>query len=150
MSNKSNARSLGQPSSIIVVVKDLEKSATWATSMWGIRSWELFEYSPSEDEIAVGGPFRLKVAMAQLGGLILELIQPLEGRTIWSEFLENRGGGIFSMSFEVRDWEKTVTQLEANGNKIVAAATWEGKRWCVFDPGPEGIIFQLVEHGSAS
>ena len=145
MGDKVSKINLGSPASIMVVVTNVEEFAGWAKVVWGAGSWEIFEYSPTLEDMTVGEPFRVKIGMVKLDGITLELIEPMEGDTIWSKFLEEKGGGIINLTFNVSNWEETITKLQAEGNKIVVSAKWEGIRWCVFDPGPKGILFELVE-----
>jgi hypothetical protein len=148
MGDKVSKINLGSPASIMVVVKDVEEFAAWATAMWGAGSWEIFEYSPNVEDMTIGEPFRVKIGMVKLNGITLELIEPMAGDTIWSKFLEEKGSGIINLTFNVSNWDETITKLQAEGNKMVAGAKWEGIHWCIFDPGPKGILFELVEEKS--
>ena len=78
---------LGTPSHIGVVVKDLNKTAEYYTSMWGLGPWQEVEISPTKEELLAGEPFKFKVASAQWGPVGLELLQ--EPR--WWPVLATRG-----------------------------------------------------------
>jgi len=70
-----------------VIVKDIEETAKFLSSIWGLGPWDTKELTYTKDNLAVGEPFKIKVAYAKLGEIILELIQPIEGNSIFSEFL---------------------------------------------------------------
>ena len=101
MPSDNGAIALPPPNHIGVVVKDLDKTTEFLSSICGLGPWITVEDSPHKDDITIGGPYRIKVAYAKLGPVILELFQPLEGRSIWSQFLEASGEGIHHIGFEV-------------------------------------------------
>ena len=132
-------------SHIGVVVEDIDKTTEFLNSLLGMRSWIIKEYSPSQDELMVGGPFGLKEAHAKIKGIEVELLQPLAGDSIWSQFLETRGEGLHHISFIVSNWEESVPKIQNRGGKMVAGATFEGKRWAYFATKSGGLIIELEE-----
>src|ERR1700727_3176860 len=90
-----------------IVVADRDRTTQLLTSLFGIRPFRLVEwpdrpeakyyYRGSEERI------RLKQAFVQLGDVEVELIQPLEGRNAYKDFLDATGGGIHHVLFEVTD-----------------------------------------------
>lgn len=141
------AISLPSPFKISAVVKDIDKTIKFLSSTAGLGPWETFEYSAQKDEVMLGEPFKIKVAWANVGGpLVYELIQPLEGRAVWSQFLETKGEGLHVLSYSVPStWEEIVTKLQAQGATMLVGATFEGKRWCYLDTRPGGIRIELTE-----
>jgi len=130
-----------------VVVEDIDKTMEFLSSIWGLGPWQIIEeYTPSKDDIMVGEPFTLKVAHANLGPIMLELLQPLAGRSIWSQFLQTNGEGIHHIAFSLSNWDEMVSHLQKQGGEMIAGAiTPWGKRWCYFDTKPGGIIVEFVE-----
>jgi len=129
-----------------VVVEDIDKTMEFLSSIWGLGPWQTMEYSPHKDEVLVGEPFRLKVAHAKLGPVALELLQPLEGRSIWSQFLEVKGEGIHHIAFSLSNYDEMVSKLQEQGCMMVAGAiTPFGKRWSYFDTKPGGIIVEFMD-----
>ena len=133
------------PSSIGVVVKDVEKTVEFLSSIWDLGSSEIAEFSRSKDDITVGEPFRLKFASVKLGAIILELIQPLEGRSTASQFLETKGEGLLYIGFNLQNYDETVSKLQEHGTPMLLSSIFEGKRFCHFDIKPGGIIAELLE-----
>ena len=128
-----------------VVVKDIDETTKFFSSMFGLGPWDISEATPTKDEVMVGEPFRLKMAVAKLGETSLELLQPLNRRTIWSEFLETHGEGVQHIGFGVSNWNEVVSRLQKRGNRMVAGGLYRGKRWCYFDTKPGGIIVEFLE-----
>lgn len=91
MQSNTGAVALPAPEHISIIVKDIDKTAEFLSLIWGLGPWLTWEYSPGKDDISVGEPFTIKGAWAMLEPVVLELIQPIGGRSIWSQFLETKG-----------------------------------------------------------
>ena len=148
MPSDTGATVLPLPHHIGVVVKDIDETSKFLSSMWGLGPWELSEYAPTRDEIAVGEPFRLGTAFAKVGETSVELLQPVEGKSIWAEFLEAHGEGVHHICFGVPNWNEWVERTRKQGGKIVAGGTvWGRTHWCYFQTSPGGIIVEFLEVG---
>ncbi len=147
MQSESGAIALPPPFKISAVVKDIDKTTEFLSRSTGLGPWEIFEFSPQKDELMVGEPFKLKVAWANVGKpLVYELIQPLEGRSVWSQFLETKGEGLHLLAYSIPStWEEVVKTLQAQGATMLAGGTFEGERWCFLDTRPGGIRIELTE-----
>jgi catechol 2,3-dioxygenase-like lactoylglutathione lyase family enzyme len=145
--SESSAIALPPPFKISVVVKDIDKTIEFLSRSVGLGPWEIFDFSPRKDELMMGEPFKIKVAWANVGkSLVYELHQPLEGRSVWSQFLETKGEGLHLLAYSVPStWEEIVTKLQAQGAKMLAGGTYEGNRWCYLETRPGGIRIELTE-----
>jgi methylmalonyl-CoA/ethylmalonyl-CoA epimerase len=81
---------------VCVVTPDLRRSLESYRARLGLAPWRILTFSPETvRELNYRGKparYSMLVALAQLGGLQYELIQPLQGPTIYHEFLERNGG----------------------------------------------------------
>ena len=59
------------------------------------------------------------VSMAYAGDLQLELIQPVSGESIYTEFLDAGGPGLHHVCFEADDLDAAVAEAEAAGMPVV-------------------------------
>ncbi len=90
-----------KPHHICIVVKDIEKTKRYYESI-GIGPWieypPLVEYTKLNvmDEKAF---FDAHFVYTKIGDLQLQLVQPGEGRTIYKDFLEKKGEGVFHIGF---------------------------------------------------
>ena len=128
-----------------VVVEDREKGVEFLTSLWGLGPWDIVDYEPQESDIKVGEPFKLKLAWVKFGPGLLELIQPVKGKTIWSNALENKGEGLHHLSLKVSSWDEMVTDLQVKGGNMEAGAIYQGRRWAYFTGSPGGIVIEYEE-----
>ena len=71
----------------------------------------------------------------QLGDVEVELIQPLEGRSGYSDFLDQTGGGIHHVLFEVSDIDPVIQELAKSGVTVLQSGTGirPGTRWVLLD-----------------
>ncbi len=135
-----------------VVVRDARLVAAQLTGLLGIGPFHMVEYPiPGTDPqtVYLGRPasYRILLAFAQLGATQLELVQPLEGRSIWSDFLEQHGPGLHHFRVTIPDFDETVASWEAAGIRNLAsgAGTHVGSKWAYFDTARllDGIIVEL-------
>jgi methylmalonyl-CoA/ethylmalonyl-CoA epimerase len=123
------------------VVRDLQKTVDnyWAT--FGIGPWQIVRMEPPilREVTLRGKPVEASMlaAIAQSGSIQLELIQPLEGPSIWKEFLEKRGGGLHHVQSLVQNpklvlaafKEMTVDVLMSGGAVTTYSTTWTLSRF---------------------
>ncbi len=122
-----------------IVVADRDRTTQLLTSLFGIGPFRLVEwpdrpeakyyYRGSEERI------RLKQAFVQLGDVEVELIQPLEGRNAYQDFLDETGGGIHHVLFEVPDIDPVIMELDKAGIAVLQWGTGirPGTRWALLD-----------------
>lgn len=82
---------------VCVVVRDVEKTAEAFAEKFGIGPWRIrVMHTPSSRASVRGKPvdYTLKFGHARVGPVILELVETLEGKTIYQEYLEEHGEGI--------------------------------------------------------
>jgi len=133
-----------------VVVRDLDATMRGLTEVFGIGPFRVVYCPPPErqnQQCLRGSPvrFRTRQAFVDMGGFELELIQPIEGTTIWSEFLEARGPGIHHIRFNTPDLEEVVGALKARGigKTQEGAGIREGTYWANFDT--EALLGFIIE-----
>lgn len=101
-----------------IVVKDVEKTAKNISERFGIGPFEVRQKSYPESHAKIGEEsvaYTLKFAYAKVGSITLELVETVEGRTIYQEFLEEHGEGLHHLGFptpipfkeELKKWERT-------------------------------------------
>ena len=129
-----------------LVVEDMDKAAKAMSEMWGIGSWTVIdEYEPTEDILLAGGLFKHKLAFTDFGPTQIELIQPLDTRGIWYEFLKTNGESLHHLCFTVPDWDERVAKAKSLGARMTIGAVFQGKRWCYFENAPGGLIIEYME-----
>ena len=104
-----NERSLnvGEIAQVALVVHDLQQTMETYWKVLGIGPWSIYAYAPPtlRETMVRGKPveYSMRLAIAQVGALQVELIQPLEGPSIYKEFLAERGAGLHHIQSRVDD-----------------------------------------------
>lgn len=122
-----------------IVVADRDKTTQLLSSLFGMGPFRLVEWpNRPESKYAYRGVeehIRLSQAFVQLGDVEVELIQPLEGRNAYQDFLDETGGGIHHVLFEVPDIEPVLQELAKSGVTVLQSGTGirPGTRWALLD-----------------
>ena len=137
----------GTPHHICIVVKDIEKTKSYYESI-GIGPW--MEYPPLVEYIKLNvvdekGFFDTRFVFTHVGNLQLQLAQPGEGKTIYKDFLETKGEGIFHIGFAVEDIDSVEQQLTDNAMKVLASGRRDdGSGFSYLDTRGEAGVTLLV------
>ena len=142
---------LKRPVQIGIVVRDLERTAQLLSSFFGIGPFQFIEWPNRADSkyFYRGNEQHIKIrqAFVQVGPLEFELIQPLEGeRNAYREFLEEEGGGIHHILFEVDDIDSVLATLAKQGIEVLQSGTGirPGTRWALLDTRQRvGFLLEL-------
>jgi catechol 2,3-dioxygenase-like lactoylglutathione lyase family enzyme len=104
---------------IAISVKDVEKVAANYEKILGIGPWTFFDWEPPlvYDRHYYGNPAwgRDKIALAQVGSVQLELMQGVEGPSIYTDWVEEQGEGLHHINWLVDDVDETVDILAEEG-----------------------------------
>ena len=125
---------------ISIAVKDIDKVIESWSEMFGIGPWSFRDIGGTD---AKGRTWKARLAFAYLGPVQIELVQPVEGRIFQSRFLETHGEGLHHLGFYVDDVEAEVSNLVAQGAKLLIA---DPGHFAYLDSGgPGGVIFELMK-----
>lgn len=90
-----------------------------------------------------------RVALVQVGGTLLHLIQPLDDASIFARALRARGEGPHHLAVEVEDLTQAAAFLASRGIRLLDPRPRRdpGDAWAVFvDPAcTGGILLELVQ-----
>jgi len=137
-----------------VVVRDVDKTVDYYQSL-GIAVVQpevMFDSSSIADFKAYGKPasavVRARTRTAQIGPVVYEFIQPLEGEAICKESLDRRGEGIIDLIFTVEDLEKETARLVEKGVPVILSGKPQtGGAFAYFDTREDGgdIMIRLIQ-----
>jgi 4-hydroxyphenylpyruvate dioxygenase-like putative hemolysin len=104
------------------VVKDLDKAVGAYWKLFGIGPWHFYTYGkPLVKHMTRNGQLaehKMRLALAWIGPLRIELIEQLEGDTVYSEFIEQHGYGVHHFGLLVEDMPEAIAQAEAAGLRM--------------------------------
>lgn len=140
---------LGGLAQVAIVVRDVEKAAQLWAKLLGVEKPSIIETGEWEQtRMTFGGApsrARAKLAFFDLGGVTIELIEPIGGPSTWSEFLERHGEGIHHIAFVVDDMEAALRKLVELGGELVQKGDFEGGSYAYVDARRSlGAIVELL------
>lgn len=135
-----------------IVVADRDQTTKALTSLFGIGPFRLVDW-PDRPESkyqyrGVDEKIRIRQAFVQLGAVEIELIQPLEGHNAYKDFLDETGGGIHHVLFEVKDIEPVLQELARSGITVLQSGTGirPGTRWALLDTREQVGFYVELRH----
>lgn len=134
---------------IAYLVKDLDKTRKFLSSVFGLGPWFVpFDYSPSKEELKYGEPFSMRASGTKIGAVELHLIQPLDKDSIWAQWIRTHGEGIHHIAFAPSKCSDIVSKLQKEpGITMMAGAGEFGKHWYYFSTDPGGMIMEFQDPG---
>jgi hypothetical protein len=101
---------------------------------WGIDSWETLEFAPPQNAVRVGNTFKLKMAKANLLGLLFHIYALLEdmdtfanGSQVWGKFLKRSRAGIQHICVSVDKWDEVIAKAIGWGGKVYKSGLYDGR-----------------------
>ncbi|MFW6317453.1 MAG: VOC family protein [Halorubrum sp.] len=142
---------------VAFVVEDLDDGMNRFAGVLGVDQWDVYRFEPPRlrDRTYRGEPhdYSMALAITDVGGTMLELIEPLDGESIYTEHLAAHGEGLHHVGcFAFDDDAAVIEQFEAAGMDVVQSGTFgpedadEGVSFWYFDTADElnGVIFETA------
>jgi catechol 2,3-dioxygenase-like lactoylglutathione lyase family enzyme len=105
-----------------IVVRDIEPVSRLYTELLGVPRWHTWEVErdglPTNPATA-GKHGSIRIAYGHAPGQTIELLQPLSGTSVWSEFLRERGEGIQHIGVWTADLAAAVAGGLARGGRVI-------------------------------
>jgi hypothetical protein len=113
----------GQICQIAQVVTNLEKAMKHFWDDFGLGPWDVYEYGPAtiRDSIYRGKPNtqRYVLAVTWQGSIQYELMQPLDGYSIYNEFIEKHGEGLQHVKLYYKNCAKALEDFKKKGYEVI-------------------------------
>lgn len=133
-----------------VIVRDLDEAVRHYEAL-GVGPFEWTQGpAPIVDRQVYGKPapdVKNRISIARMGALEMELVQPIAGKSVQKEFLEEHGEGINHLGFFVDDIEAETAKLVAKGFRVISSGkTTTGGAFAYLDTDKVGgIVFELIQ-----
>jgi len=136
---------------ICVIVPDLDRAVENYWKVFGIGPWKFYTYGkPLVKRMTRRGEpceYKMRVALANVGAMRIELIEPLEGDTVYREFVEKHGYGVHHVGVLIENMDEAL----ARAGKAELEMTQDGAGFGPDDDGhyayldTEALIGTTVE-----
>ena len=118
---------------IAIVVRDLDAALRTYVHDYGIGPWEIYEFNPSnvKDMVRDDAPaeYAMRIAVTMVGSTQWELIEPLDDRSIYAEFLAEKGEGLHHVGVGVANYEGTRSRLRERGHSVLQGGLYNGVKF---------------------
>lgn len=124
---------------ISIAVHDVAEAAAFFEKSFGLK------VAHTEDIPEQG----VKVAFIELGGVSIELIQPLDESSSLHKYLSKRGPGMHHIALNVDDIESCLANMKATGSRLIDEIPRKGahgkKIAFVYPNKSTGVLIELCE-----
>lgn len=131
------------PVQIGILVNDAAKMMERMGEVLGWENFRVGEFPPETKEELIreyrgkAGNFKAKFCFIDLGNIELELIEPISGENIWSDFIAKHGSCIHHIKFLVDDFNRAEEYFKQEGMRVIQKGSSvginAGKIWAFLD-----------------
>lgn len=134
------------------VVKDIDAAMKHYWEVFGIGPWDVYEFAPPllRDSVYMGQPsdHTYLLAVTWIGDVQLELMQPLTGRSSYTEFMERHGEGLHHVKLYYKDCRKAIEHFEKKGFKVIQSGKFGEDEFYYLDTDKAfGVIYEIGNNG---
>lgn len=110
---------LNDVAQICIIVPDLEAAVKNYWERFGIGPWHFYTYGkPLVKRMTRHGKpaeYKMKVALSYIGKMRIELIEPLEGDTVYQEFVDKHGYGVHHLGVLTDSMDESLRMARESG-----------------------------------
>ena len=138
-----------------IVVRDLDATVRRYVDDYGIGPWQVQEFDPEDAEDlheygqVVGRSGRgavTRFAIATVGRVMWELIEPLDEESVWARFLAEKGEGVHHIAVATPNFDDAVAEQAMRGDDLVLSGTFSGVKLAYLPSDHDlGVIIEIFE-----
>jgi methylmalonyl-CoA/ethylmalonyl-CoA epimerase len=130
-----NAGAIGSIEHVSVLVRDLDQALEHYTNDLGMGPWGVYTLTPDWiRDMTVHGKeqsYVYKLALCNVGPVLYELMESVQGPSIYEEFLRERGEGVHHLGYFVEDIDAEISKMDSRGFALVLS----GRGFGTYDDG---------------
>ena len=116
---------------VALLVSNVDETVKRYYDEFGIGPWSIYEFNKEN----VGGmaldekesDYRMRIALTNIGDIRIELIEPLDDKTIYAKFLKKHGEGLHHIAYAVDNFQEARKFFEKKGIKVNQEGKWLGR-----------------------
>jgi len=128
-----------------IVVRDLDATMRKYVDEYGIGPWKIYDFI-AKDLHEYGQPVKRswRLAVAMVGQLQWELIEPLDNESIYARFLAEKGGGVHHVAVAAQSFDEMLATEAKRGIDVVLSGEFEGVRVAYLGTDRDlGVILEI-------
>ena len=135
---------------IAFVVRDLDATMRTYVEEYGIGPWEIYEFNPDtvSGMTKDGEPAELafRLALTTVGSVQWELIEPLDDRSIYAEFLAASGPGVHHVAVGVPNYGEALDTLRSKGRRVLQGGVYNGVTFAYLSTDEDlGVVTEIFD-----
>lgn len=139
---------------VAIIVEDLEEAVENYWRMFGIDDWHFYTYGkPLVKRMTYQGQpseYKMRIALSYLGPMRIELIEMVEGDTVYADFVKEHGYGVHHFGVLVENMQEAIDEAEAAGLAMTQDGAGFGRdgdgHYAYLDTEDKiGITIELIE-----
>ncbi len=140
-----------------VVVHNIEAALEKMKTIFDIKTYNIVDFPPKEMkkedvQLYYHGKknwFTARFCFIPMGTTEIELIEPIEGESVWKDFLREKGEGIHHLKYEVESLNETMEYFRERNIECSqygsAVGKNFGKTWAYFETTKElGYVIEVL------
>lgn len=136
-------------SQVGIVVKNCMATVKRYVEDFGISPWGIYEMTPETvNDMEINGKpthYAFRAALSHVGETMIELIEPLDDKSIYADFLREHGEGLHHVLFDVEDYEKTLSFFQGKGMGVLQGGNNKGLKYAYFDTTKDlGFFSEII------
>ena len=135
---------------VSVVVPDLEEAMQTYVEGYGIGPWDIYDFNPGnvqgmhEGGEPVARSWRL--ALAKVGEVQWELVQPLDDDSVYARFLAEHGPAVHHVGVAVPNYARTLAELGERGHEVLLGGTYNGVTFSYLSTDRDlGVVTEIFD-----
>ncbi len=138
---------------IALIVEDLDRTVEDYWRTFGVGPWHFYTYGPPllKRMSYHGRPceYTMRVALSYFGPMRIELIEMVEGPTVYADFVKEHGFGVQHLGVLVEDMADALAQAEAAGFRMIMDGSGfgpdgDGHYAYIDTESVYGVTFELI------
>jgi len=153
MTSPHNSPAFTRTMQIGIVVPDVDAAVRAYESQFGIGGWQIMEIgSENTHDVRLHGrpmEWKSRIAIAMVGSVMWELIQPVAEDDLFGQFLAQRGGigGVHHIAVATPDYRNVVERQAERGSTPILSGTFSGVDVQYLDTERDlGVILEVFSH----
>ena len=139
---------------VAIIVPNLEEAVENYWKLFGVGDWHFYTYGkPLVKRMSYQGQpseYKMRVALSYLGPMRIELIEMVEGDTVYADFVKEHGYGVHHFGVLVENMGEAIAEAEAAGLRMTmdgAGFGYDGDgHYAYLDTEDKiGVTIELIE-----
>ena len=132
-----------------VLTPDIDKTIEFLCAASGSErdKWTIMEIEFPSSRMVTGDGGKLRVAFGRVGGIVIELLQPLDSESYHAKALKSRGPGFHHKAYICEEnMDSTIATLLETGARKVWEFRHENEHACYIEAADGNVVLEIINN----